>query len=477
MQNISSKVSLSRSLGLKLAVVVVIGNILGSGVYKKVAPMAAELDSAVLVLLCWVLGGIITLFGALSNAEIAGMLADTGGEVVYYRRIYNRFISFIYGWANFAIIKTASIASLAYVFAMSVHSMAPLPEVLPALAQVNIAGVFHPFAGFNVKLLAIGLILALTLFNTFGIKKGMHLSTILLLLVITGILLITVFGLTAPQSDVSQVFAVTPTTRATGLGAIFTAMLAAFWAYEGWNSVGFVAGEIKNPNKNVPLALMLGLFGVIAIYLLVNTAYLSLLSTEQLTSIYQSANQIAAVEAVHAFGGTTGALVISLLILITTLGCTHASIISNSRIYFALAGRNMFFKPVAKVNKAKVPVGSLWFQGGWASLLVMSGTFDQLTDTLIFAAFIFYGITTLGVFVMRFREPLLYRPYKVWGYPIIPGFFVLFCAALTINTIMSRPREAAIGLTLIAIGVPFYYYFRKRMKDDNTNTDQKSPNP
>ncbi len=470
MQSGSDQGSLSRSLGLKLAIVVVIGNILGSGVYKKVAPMAAELDSAVLVLICWVLGGLITLFGALSNAEIAGMFADTGGEVVYYRRIYNRFISFLYGWSHFAIIKTASIASLAYVFAMSVHSMAPLPEVLPGLAPLSIGGVFHPFAGFNVKLLAICLILALTLFNTYGIKRGMHLSSLLLLLVITGILLITVFGLASSPSNIQQVFEITPATRATGLGTMFTAMLAAFWAYEGWNSVGFVAGEIRNPNKNVPLALMFGLFGVIAIYLLVNTAYLSLLSTEQLTEIYSSANQIAAVEAVRVFGGTTGAFVISLLILVTTLGCTHASVISNARIYYALASKNLFFQPVAKVNKAKVPAGSLWFQGVWASVLVLSGTFDQLTDTLIFAAFIFYGITTLGVFVMRIREPNLYRPYKVWGYPIIPAFFVLFCAALTVNTVMTRPREAAIGLTLIAIGVPFYFLFKRK-----ANIENKSP--
>jgi basic amino acid/polyamine antiporter, APA family len=466
MQSGSGQGSLNRSLGLKLAIVVVIGNILGSGVYKKVAPMAAELDSAVLVLLCWTLGGIITLFGALSNAELAGMLADTGGEVVYYRRIYNRFVSYIYGWANFAIIKTASIASLAYVFAMSVHSMAPLPEVLPGIAHIQIAGAFHPFAGFNVKLLAIGLVLALTFFNTFGIRRGMHMSTILLLLVVTGILLITVFGLASPQSDLKQVFEITPAARTTGLGAIFTAMLAAFWAYEGWNSVGFVAGEIRNPNKNVPLALVLGLFGVIAIYLLVNTTYLSLLSTDQLTGIYESANKIAAVEAVRVFGGSHGAFIISLLILITTLGCAHASVISNSRIYYALAGRDMFFKPVARVNKAKVPVGSLWFQGVWTSVLVLSGTFDQLTDTLIFAAFIFYGITTLGVFVMRIREPLLERPYKVWGYPVIPAIFVLFCAALTINTIISRPREAAIGLTLIAIGIPLYLLFRKNASSE-----------
>lgn len=459
--SLPEKPTLDRSLGVKLAVVVVIGNIIGSGVYKKVAPMAAELDSSLMVLICWVLGGIITLFGALSNAELAGMLADTGGEFVYFKRIYNRFISFIYGWTNFTIIRTASVASLAYVFSQSVNSVASLPEVLPSMAQVNIGGIFYPFLGFNVKLLAIGLILFLTWFNTMGLRRGMNLSTILLLLVSACLLVITVFGLAAPQSDIRQVFEVTPTFRTTGFGAMFTAMLAAFWAYEGWNSVGYVAGEIKNPNRNVPLSLLFGLLGVIAIYLLVNTAYLSILSTDQLTAIYKSQNQIAAVEAMRVIGGSWGALAISLLILVTTLGCAHATVLSSSRIYYAMANDNLFFKRVGTLNKAKVPANSLWFQGIWACILVLSGNFDQLTDTLIFAAFIFYGATALGVFVMRIREPNLERPYKVWGYPVIPAIFVIFCVALTINTIAARPREAAIGLSLIALGVPFYFLFRR----------------
>ncbi len=465
MENSSPQSILNRSLGLKLAVVVVIGNILGSGVYKKVAPMATELDSALMVIICWILGGMITLFGALSNAEIAGMLADTGGEVVYYKRIYNRFLSFIYGWTNFTIIKTASIASLAYVFSQSVNSMAPLPEVIPGMAHLNISGVFYPFAGFNVKFLAIVLILSLTFFNTLGIRRGMKLSTVLLILVVAGIMLITVFGLSAKGSDIKQVFEVTPAARNTGLGAIFTAMLAAFWAYEGWNSVGFVAGEIRNPKRNVPLSLMLGLAGVVVIYLLVNTAYLSVLSTDQLKDIYASSDKIAAVEAVRTFGGNIGAIAISLLILVTTLGCTHASVISNARIYYAMANDTMFFRGAKKINRSKAPSASLWMQGAWSSLLVLSGTFDQLTDTLIFAAFLFYGITTLGVFVMRFREPELERPYKVWGYPVIPALFVIFCIFLTINTITARPREAAIGLTLIATGIPFYFIFRRQNRD------------
>jgi len=454
--------TLNRTLGLKLAVVVVVGNILGSGIYKKVAPMAAELDSAFLVLLCWALAGVVTLFGTLSSMELAGMLADTGGEFVYFKRIYNRFFSYLYGWSNLAILKTATIASLAYVFAQSLNGIVEIPVVLESLSDFSILGVFYPFADFNVKVVSILLILVLTYFNTFGIRTGMGLSTALLILILLGIFLIVFFGLTSPASDVTPVLQIS--TKTVGFSAILTAMLAAFWGYEGWNSVGFVAGEIKEPRKNIPLSLLFGLLIVIALYLLVNFTYLTLLSVTQLTSVNESANQIAAVEAVKVFWGERGGVVISTLILVTVLACTHASVISSSRIYYAMSNMGMFFSPIGSLNKARVPRNSLWLQGIWSSLLVLSGTFDQLTDMLVFAAFIFYGATAFGVFVMRVKEPNTHRPYKTWGYPIVPALYVLFCVALIINTIATRPREAAIGLFLIAAGIPLFFYFKKGIK-------------
>src|SRR5438477_11005226 len=197
---------LNRSLGLGLVVVVVVGNIIGSGVYKKVAPMAAELHSSGWVLICWVLGGIISLFGALSNAEIASMMADTGGEYVYYQKIYNRFFAFIFGWSLFIVIQTASISALAYVFSQSLNSIVPLPPVLSSWQHINIAGVFYPFENFNVKLTAILLILVLTWLNSLGIKVGARFSAGILMLVFTGILTIIIFGLSSPHSHIGNVF-------------------------------------------------------------------------------------------------------------------------------------------------------------------------------------------------------------------------------------------------------------------------------
>jgi len=452
-----------RTLGLGYVIVVVVGNIIGSGVFKKIAPMAAELHSSGWVLLAWIVAGLITLFGALSNAEVAGLLADTGGDFVYHKKIYNRFFAFIYGWSLFAVIQTAAISSLAYVFAQSLNSLVSLPDLLPSLNNFSIGGVFFPFADFTVKLAAIFLILLLTLVNIKGIKSGAFVSKLVLILVFTGIFIIVVFGLGSPQSVPSRSidFSSTSATPVT-LSAFFTAMLAAFWAYQGWATVGFIGGEVKDARRNIPKGIVFGVFMVIAIYLLVNVTYLSLLSIPQLEQIYQSGNQIAAIEAVRAFWGENGALFISMLILISTLGCTNATILASPRVYFAMSREQLFLKGAGTLNKSNAPGNSLIWQGLWASVLVLSGTFDQLTDMIIFAVFLFYGATSLGVFILRRKMPDTPRPYKVWGYPVVPAIFIVFCLILFFNTILTRPREAIIGLTLIFSGLPVYWYLQRR---------------
>lgn len=461
----NSSGQLKRSLGLSFVVVLVVGNIIGSGVYKKVAPMAHELHSPGWVLICWVLGGVISLMGALSNAEVAGLLADTGGEYVYYKKIYNKFFAFLFGWSLFTVIQTASISSLAYVFAESLNSIVNLPPVLSNLGDVSIGGVFFPFADLNIKLTAIALIVLLTWINNRGIKAGAGFSTALMILIIAGILMIIIFGFASEQSHVSKVFDLNTTDGSTvTFSAIFTAMLAAFWAYQGWASTGYIGGEIKNVHRNLPLGITIGVLIVIATYLLVNTAYLSLLPVQNLEQVHAAGNKIAAVEAVRVFGGNSGVLFISILICITTLGCTNATILVSCRPYYAMAQEGMFFSSVAKLNKAQVPGNSLLYQGVWAVILIFSGTFDQLTDMIIFAVFIYYGATTLGVFILRKRMPDAHRPYKVWGYPFVPAIVILFCAVLFINTISSRPREAAIGMLLMLTGVPLYFYFKKKQK-------------
>jgi APA family basic amino acid/polyamine antiporter len=459
---------LSRSLGLKLVVVVVIGNIIGSGVYKKVAPMTDALHSPGWVLVCWVLGGIISLFGALSNAEVAGLLADTGGEYVYYKKIYNKFFSFMFGWSLFAVIQTGAIAALSFVCAESLNHIVHLPPVLTSLSHIHIGDKFYPFVDLNVKLCAIILIILLTWINRRGVKTSAGVSSAVLLLVFGSLLLIVGFGLTSGHANISGAFSFKTSDASTvSFSAVFTAMLAAFWAYQGWASIGFVGGEIKEANKNIPRGIVIGIFSIIAIYLLVNFTYLALLPVENIETIYKAGNQITAVEAVRSFWGDSGALFISVLISVTTLGCTNATILTSSRIYYAMAKEGVFFPKVSKLNDKQVPSNSLLYQAVWACLLVLSGTFDQITDMIIFAVFIYYGATTLGVFILRKKMPDATRPYKVWGYPIVPAIVIIFCAVLFVNTIYARPQEAAIGMALMLTGVPMWFWFNRKKKDVN----------
>ena len=458
----SQTLTLTRSLGLGYVIVVTVANIIGSGVYKKVAPMANELNSSGWVLVAWLIGGIITLFGALSNAEVAGMLADTGGDYAYYKKIYNRFLAFMFGWSLFTIIQTAAISSLAYVFSQSLQSLIDLPPLLTNLSDVSIAGVFFPFADFSTKMIAVFLIVMLTLINLRSIKSGAGLSNIILWMVYLGIAIIVVFGLTSNKADISQSFNfVTVDNSAITVSALFTAMLGAFWAYQGWATVGYIGGEVKDANRNIPRGIAIGVFIVIGIYLLVNMTYLALLPIETLKDIHAAGNKIAAIEAVRMFWGDYGVVFISLLILLTTLGCTHATIYASARPYYAMAKEGLFFKYIGKLNASHVPSNSLWLQCIWACLLVFSGTFDQLTDMVIFAIFIYYGCTAFGVFILRRTMPDAHRPYKVWGYPFVPAIVVLFSIGLFFNTIITQPREAIFGLVLILTGVPMYWWFTK----------------
>jgi basic amino acid/polyamine antiporter, APA family len=458
---------LVRSLTLQAATILVISSVIGSGVYKKVAPMTNELLSPTLVLWAWVLAGIISLCGALSNAEIAGMMADSGGEYVYFRRIYGRFMAFMWGWSTFAVIKTAAVASIAYVFSQSFNSLIPLPHLSPALEEITI-GPFKPLENFGVKVMTILLILVLTWVNTRGLKGAAALSTNITRLVVVGLGLIAVSGLLfgggswANFTTNAAGFVDRPITDFDFIKAMFAALLAAFWAYEGWNTLGFIGGEIKDPNRNLPLALSAGLLVIIGAYIVVNMTYMYVLPADRFVEIFKAKNEIAAVAVVRSYAGDWGAGLLSVIILITTLGCTNSTILMPPRVYYAMAKDGLFFRGAADIHPTyNTPNTALWIQGVWACALVLSGSFDQLTDMLIYVAFFFYGATALGVFVMRSKDPDAERPYKVWGYPIVPAIFVLFCLALVLITWLNYPREAQIGTVLVLSGIPFYWYWTR----------------
>ncbi len=434
--------------------------------------MSMELMSPGLVLLAWVLAGFISICGALSNAEIASMLADSGGEYVYYRKIYNRFFAFLYGWTSFAVIRSASLASIAYVFAQSFNSLVPLPALPSEIAQLSIFGIFTPFDNFGVKFLTISLIGALSFVNVRGLRGGEGLSRIILILVTVNIAIIIVLGLTIGGGSFEHLqtnavgYVDRPWYDSSFIKSMFAAMLAAFWGFEGWSTTGYIGGEIKNPNRNLPLALVFGVSFVMLVYVAINFTYLFVLPIDQIVDVNKTQNTIAAVEVVKHFLGSPGALFISVLILFTTFGATNTTALMPPRLYYSMAREGMFFRSAAFIHpKFNTPSKAFVIQAIWASLLVLSGSFDQLTDMLVFASFIFYGATALAVFILRIKEPNTPRPYKAWGYPVVPALFIVFCIALISITLIGKPREALLGLGLMLTGVPFYWYWARKIKD------------
>jgi basic amino acid/polyamine antiporter, APA family len=457
-------------LGLYTAILIVISSMIGSGIFKKAAPMSVDLQSGGLLLLCWIIPGIITLIGAATNAEIAGMIAAPGGQYIYFKEMYGKAFAFIYGWSCFSVIQTASIASIAYVFAESVNAVIPLPHLSEPIEQFTLFGIFNPFASFGVKGLTILTIIFLTTANYLGVIFGGYINNFFTTLKVIGILIIIFLGLTLSGGSVENLNPIGQNPAAhydssLGLfGAMFAAMLGAFWAYDGWNNIGYLGGEIKNPKRNIPLALFIGVGIVMIVYLIANFVYLYVMPVDEMIAIANKENTIIAVEVMRKFLGNGGAFFISILIMVSTFGTTNGTILASSRIYFAMAKDNLFFKSAGHLQpKYKTPSTSLLIQGVWSSLLVLSGTFDQLTDMLIFASFIFYGAGAFGVFVLRKKMKDSHRPYKVMGYPYVPLIFVLFCVTLVGVTIINNPRDAGIGLALVLSGIPFYIFWNRKI--------------
>jgi APA family basic amino acid/polyamine antiporter len=456
---------LLQRLGLFSAFLVVVSSMIGSGVFKKVGPMSAELGNAWYVLLAWVVAGAITWFGAISNAEVAGLIAEPGGQYVYFKRMYGRLFAFFYGWTGFAVVQSSTMASLGFVFAMSVNQLIPLPRLDASWEAVTVLGYFHPFENFGVKLVTIGLLLTLTVINLRGVQYGKWVINAFTLTVIAGICFVIFFGLTSGVGSMDNLAQSVPLKALEGgaigwMGAFFAAMMQAFWAYEGWNNLGFLGGEVKNPHRTIPLSLTFGVLFVIGVYVLINFSYLYVLPVKDFIALQSDENAIAAVAVANAFLPGIGATLITVLILIATFGSTNNSILTSPRVYFAMARDGLFFRKAGELHPVnKVPSGALLMQSTWACVLVLSGSFDQLTDMLVFAAFIFYGLGAFGLFVLRKKMPTDERKFRVPGYPFVPGFFVAFCAVLVFISLFERPLESFTGLALIALGYPFYLWF------------------
>lgn len=457
--------NLKQQMGLYSAVMVVISAMIGSGVFKKISGMSADLHHSGWVLLAWTAAGLITLMGSMSNAEVAGLIAKPGGQYVYFQTMYGRLFAFLFGWASFSVIQTATAVSVAFVFAESLNSLFPIGNLSPYWDNYTVFTLeefkFQPLHNFGVKMVTCGLILFLSAINYRGIAYGEKIGNIFGGTVVAGITFIIIASFIFGKSPV-----ITSTASPDGitLPLFFQAMLAAFWAYEGWNNVGFLGGEIKDPKRNIPLALGIGTLIVTVLYVCVNAAYFKTNDISFFEALTGRENSIAAVESVNSMF-VYGGLCISILILVSTFNSSNNSLMTAPRIYYAMANDGLFMKSAAGTHpKFLTPHRAILYQMIWCIVLVISGSFDMLTELLVFVAFIFYGCGAFGVIVLRYKMPDAPRPFKVPLYPVIPIVFTLFSAFLVYYSISQSPGKAEIGLLLVSLGLPIYFLFRKTNK-------------
>ncbi len=463
---------LLRSFGLKMAIIIVMSSIIGSGVFKKVAPMAEGLYSPTLVIIAWVLAGTIVLFGVLSIAELGTLFPDSGGPFSWLEKIYGETVSFLYGWASFTVIQTAAISSVAFVFAGALNTFVDLPHLAPELESITFWGIIQPFDNIGAKLVSIILIIILTMVNIKGAKHGGYVSLVFTFIITLCIVAITcvALGSSVGSLETFETHSIHyPTSGFTLLGffgAMVIAMRNAFWGYEGWLGLGFIGGELKEPHKTLPKAMITGILLIMGLYVAINFSYLYVMPIdEMIAAVNADQNNIAAVLVVDKLFGNGGAYIISAMILVSTFGCTNATILVSARIYYAMAQKGLFFKSAAKCHpKNNTPSNALIHQCIWGCLLVFSGSFDLLTDLVIIAAFVFYGLIVFGVILLRYKSKNIHRPYKTWGYPFVPVIFVTFCIILLAVSFYESPIKSIMGIALILSGLPFYYYWKKQLK-------------
>lgn len=457
---------LVRGLGPIAAISVNVGNIIGTGIFLKARVMTCNVGTPGRVILVWVAAGLLALAGALTYAELTTMRPHAGAEYVITKDAYGRVWGFLNGWSQMLISRTASAAALSVGFAIFMNDL--LGGRLSAVYfQIPIPGFGEvPFG--RLQIVALLTLAITTAINCAAVSVSGNVAsfiTILKVLVVLGVGVGAFFYQDGSWSHLgmANVGGACEGVSVTGAGfsGFAAAMLGALWAYDGWNNISYMAGEVKHPDRNLPLALISSMLIVITLYVLVNVSYFYVLTPTEVASI--SAVSSVAAEAIRQVLGPLAVSLMAAVMLLSSWGSLQTSILGTARIPYAMARDGIFFQGLARVSKStKVPVIALVVQGVWAAILALSGTFDQLTDLAIFAFWLFYGMVTAAVFVFRWREPDAPRPYRTWGYPVVPAVFVLVTIYLIIFTIKNAPLQSLIGLTIIAAGLPVYFYFSRK---------------
>jgi len=456
---------LVRGLSLIAAISIVVGNVIGTGVFLKARVMTCNVGTPKMVLLVYVIAGLLSLAGALTYAELAAMMPHAGGEYVFLREAYGPRWAFLYGWMSFFIGKAGSQAALGVGFAIFLNVLLG-GSLSGQYFSANLLGYQIPFG--HLQVVALAAIVIVTLINCAAVKVSGGVAAVLTGIKIGLVLLVGVGAFLAQGADWSH-FAmsnsggacegVAASARA-GFAGFGAAMLGALWAYDGWNNVTLVAGEVKDPHRNLPRALIGGMLLVSGLYIFVNFAYFYVLSPTEVANV--SAASSVATEVARRFLGPLAISLIAAALLSSTFGTLHTSILTGARVPYAMAQDRLFFRSLSTVSsRTHVPIGALIAQAIWACILTLSGSFDTLTDYAIFGLWIFYALVTTSVFVFRKRMPDAERPYRTWGYPVVPILFLIVAGMLLVNTVLTTPKQALTGVGLIALGLPVYWYWAR----------------
>lgn len=471
-----------REMSLFDAMMIVMGAMIGSGIFIVSADIARTVGSPGLLLLVWLITGVVTVIGALSYGELAGMMPQAGGLYVYLREAYSPLIGFLYGWTTFLVIQTGTIAAVGVAFAKFTGL------IIPWFSERN---VLWTVLGRNItaaQVLAIASIVVLTYLNMRGLRTGKTIQgffTVTKTVALSGLILLGfIVGANAVAIKANlgafwkaswthmangQVVSVEPLVGIMVLAAIGAAMVGSLFASDAWYTVTYIAGEVKNPKRNIPLSLVLGAGIVIFLYFLANVAYVVTLpvqgSPEAADALgrgiqFAQFDRVGTAAAGMIFGGPA-AIIMAVLIMISTFGCNNGLILSGARVYYAMAKDGLFFKSTGKLNRKSVPGTALVVQCVWASLLCLSGTYSDLLDYVIFAVLIFFVLIVSGIFILRKKRPDAERPYKAWGYPVVPALYVLVAAAIAVDLLIFKTAYTFPGLLIVLLGIPVYFV-RKR---------------
>lgn len=455
-----NKTTLDKKLSLFDSTAIIIGSMIGSGIFIVSADISRQVHTPGMLLMAWIVTGVMTILAALSYGELAAAMPKAGGQYVYIREAFGKMFGFLYGWTLFSVIQTGTIAAVSVAFAKFAGVF------FPSISASNVVFNLGSLAINTQQLLGVSLIIFLSIYNYREVKSGAILQNIFTVAKVGALLFLIGAGLYYGLSGGLNFSHFSPAfpdvITLTTIGVFGAALTGSLFSADAWNNITFTAGEVRNPQKNLPLSLLLGTGTVIVLYLLANISYLSVLDIGQ---IQTAENDRVATLMMETILGEKGKYFIAAMIMISTFGCLNGCIFTAARVYYAMAKDGMFLKQAAKLNKNQVPANSITMQCIWACLLCFSGTYNDLLQYIMFAVMLFYILTISGLFVLRVKKPDMERPYKAFGYPYIPAIYIILATLVALNMLIFQRDASLYGLLIILIGLPIYYFVSKKPKN------------